>query len=1423
MNSQELSEVYINEDLLQQAFEFSASNPRKFPKSINLHASAQLVFQGTIDLRLSRSRTNNKHCLVNSIEVSVTTDNSGNLRVLGCREFLKSKASSRYHTLKRRKLVKEQVPALAVIPASKVKHQVDDAALCSALRNQDMPLALADGPWLNFHENGAITLSYSTAIVPDQKVMLARQHPVALQFLSRVCQDPSLIRPDQFELSAWDLLNYITRPGSSSEDVKIHVEDLKTELLRYQRESLKWCLRREGMDVDENGKLIALTDEVRYSVISPALGWRKVLNTDIWVNPYLLRSSFGRPKPVALSKNIAFEGKGLLAEEMGLGKTLEMIALSLMNPRPENIYFSRLVPSQVDGRKRSLLPSKATLVIVPKTILLQWVSEVQLHAPHLKSLVVSSPSHSVAELVSADFVFVTYSQLSRWLPLSTEKRKRKARQNRYSFLDLETGSRLKVEQEVNHSTLIDVEFWRTVLDEVQMVNSGVSAAAQVARRIPRVHAWAASGTPVRHSLKDLRGILSFLNLHPFTEAPCWKRFISSSTDFNSTMKLHAIRHTKATVKDQLLIPKQHRRLILLNFSEIETARYNKLQREFLDDEVHPNCNLANWLLRLRQACSHAAAQSNYGGDVFALSMDQVLSQLLEESELEVWTQQRERFLLQLQLGQLYDLAYNMPLAFKEWDSVMESLFKTIQEEDIRSAGLVRDAESAQAAVERLEAQIKKGRTIGIELDVSLKDESNLTFNRDDWHAQQLKDEGFLFDARRSLFLANGRVKSSRARCRSLRELLHRTYFFLGTGYFRSTQRLKLKLSAEELSLTDVQEMIKTNHDQEINFYGLAEQLRGQILGESAQRVEDLKKKLKAQIIIKVSAICSIPKAKIADDLATFASELFELLHDILTQPLIEDFSSTKPTGTQVNNEGLNEENDAYAKTLDLQELAHIYLEMLQVILRDRAAAISGGNIQPTPQIAFLEEAGQNLVGKLVDRRDEIVGLLQHDRTPLISWLKKLEVEEDKIDLIKQEIRGAQNYYSSLQDLYNHRIEFYKQLQVLSDQVSDLDTGSRTDYDALILHKIGEIKLVERQTMMKQRNQKYLRDLEQSERNRADEDKKVDRQGSHANVQKCAICLDEILRGVMTPCAHYFCIKCLEKWLPIRRTCPLCNRQMNQDQVYRLWSNKENIEVLKRDLGPNIPSFLDQDEAAGFAKAKEHFIPISDMLRSQIGEQQIVREYGVKIDTIVRHAMYLRSQDSLSQIVVFSQWGNMLKVLKTAFAENKVSTASINDPVDNVNKFRADPNVACLLLQAKVDVAGLTLVNANNVFLCEPLLNTALEWQAVSRINRIGQMRETTVWQFCVEGTVERAILASTTNSRLMRSMADGGDHDDDHFNENFCSQGLYLTPDLVDKRSGSELVGDSESLRRLLPKADGARVGAITTCSNVGRSKILEN
>jgi hypothetical protein len=188
---------------------------------------------------------------------------------------------------------------------------------------------------------------------------------------------------------------------------------------------------------------------------------------------------------------------GILAEEMGLGKTVEMIALISLHKRPLDAFETKAVSSG------ELPPSSATLIITPPSILLQWISELQRHSPTLKVFhyrgIKSYPELDHTQLLDKlsnhDVVFTTYNVLSSEIHYSLPTPDRQLRaEKRYVPL---------------RSPLTQLLWWRVCLDEAQMIENGVSNAATVAKLIPRVFSWAVTGTPVQ---RDLAGMSCALSL-----------------------------------------------------------------------------------------------------------------------------------------------------------------------------------------------------------------------------------------------------------------------------------------------------------------------------------------------------------------------------------------------------------------------------------------------------------------------------------------------------------------------------------------------------------------------------------------------------------------------------------------------------------------------------------------------------------------------------------------------------------------------------------------------------------------------------------------------------------------------------------------------------------------------------------------------
>lgn len=140
-------------------------------------------------------------------------------------------------------------------------------------------------------------------------------------------------------------------------------------------------------------------------------------------------------------------------------------------------------------------------------------------------------------------------------------------------------------------------------------------------------------------------------------------------------------------------------------------------------------------------------------------------------------------------------------------------------------------------------------------------------------------------------------------------------------------------------------------------------------------------------------------------------------------------------------------------------------------------------------------------------------------------------------------------------------------------------------------------------------------------------------------------------------------------------------------------------------------------------------------------------YGSKIDMLAKHLFWLRANDPGAKSVIFSQYRDFLDVLESAFRAWKIGVSNIREK-DGIAKFKQDPAIEAFLLDAKSDSSGLNLVNATYVFLCEPLINAAIELQAIARVHRIGQQRPTTVFMYLIHNTVEEAIYDISVARRL---------------------------------------------------------------------------
>ncbi|KAG9627630.1 hypothetical protein KCU64_g18212, partial [Aureobasidium melanogenum] len=250
---------------------------------------------------------------------------------------------------------------------------------------------------------------------------------------------------------------------------------LKTDLYPFQKRAVAWMLGRETPS-DRSQKRLSYT-QVDYANGQPCF----VSHLEGVVCSPAHLSAFDEPQG------------GVLAEEMGLGKTCELIALICLNKRDSAEMDTG------DSETQPLVRSRATLIVTPPTILQQWKDELARHAPDLSVLHYKGVSDAgsskkgaqsiLADLAQCDVVLTTYSVLAKEVHFAVDPPERSLRQR----------ERKRIRP---RSPLVQMHWWRVCLDEAQMVESGVSAAAQVASLLPRKHAWAVSGTPLK---KDQSG------------------------------------------------------------------------------------------------------------------------------------------------------------------------------------------------------------------------------------------------------------------------------------------------------------------------------------------------------------------------------------------------------------------------------------------------------------------------------------------------------------------------------------------------------------------------------------------------------------------------------------------------------------------------------------------------------------------------------------------------------------------------------------------------------------------------------------------------------------------------------------------------------------------------------------------------------
>ncbi|XP_010031449.2 DNA repair protein RAD5A isoform X2 [Eucalyptus grandis] len=391
---------------------------------------------------------------------------------------------------------------------------------------------------------------------------------------------------------------------------------LHCELRPYQKQALHWMVQREkGRCMDEAATTLHPCWEA----------YRLADKRDLVV--YL--NAFSGDATIEFPSMLQMARGGILADAMGLGKTIMTIALLLTHkergeslgslnitqPLNEGSEIANTLEQSPNSSKREnkfsgfkrLMKQRmlngGCLIVCPMTLLGQWKAEIETHVqPGSLSVYVhygQSRPKDAKLLAQSDVVITTYGVLT---------------------------SEYSGENSGESGVLFSVRWFRVVLDEAHTIKSSKSQISMAAAALVANCRWCLTGTPIQNSLEDIYSLLRFLRVEPWANWAWWNKLIQKPFEegderglklVQTILKPIMLRRTKFTTdrdgRPILVLPPADMKVVYCELSEAEKDFYEALFKkskvkfdQFVEQGrvLHNYASILELLLRLRQCCDH---------------------------------------------------------------------------------------------------------------------------------------------------------------------------------------------------------------------------------------------------------------------------------------------------------------------------------------------------------------------------------------------------------------------------------------------------------------------------------------------------------------------------------------------------------------------------------------------------------------------------------------------------------------------------------------------------------------------------------------------------------------------------------------------------------------------------------------------------
>ena len=381
-------------------------------------------------------------------------------------------------------------------------------------------------------------------------------------------------------------------------DLRIQkLKELTIELYKYQKCSIYWMINREN-EVEKNNTKIYynLNDEIKIGN----------LYFDSYNQSLILADS---------RKSLIFRG-GALIDEVGLGKTLQIISLAISNPAKDISYI------RTNNNNKNFC-SRATLILCPNQLCGQWLRELDSKLDKnndykIVSLLTKRDFDKITyqDLLDADFVVVSYTFLdnkiftSEWVSkLSTLKSFHKKEWDNsstqlvkkiFNDMTIELLSNPIQSLFLTHPLIQLIHWHRLVVDEFHEIqNAGLIYISNLLPFLTADYKWAVTATPFanRKSLNNITNFLTnYLNNNNNNENKNYDENIYIAEPIIEYLTTNCFRrNSKISIEQEHTLPPINEEIRWLKFTHTECMMYNA----YLADPNHNKLDIF-----LRQLCCH---------------------------------------------------------------------------------------------------------------------------------------------------------------------------------------------------------------------------------------------------------------------------------------------------------------------------------------------------------------------------------------------------------------------------------------------------------------------------------------------------------------------------------------------------------------------------------------------------------------------------------------------------------------------------------------------------------------------------------------------------------------------------------------------------------------------------------------------------